>query len=67
MTNKRYQSENSAAAYTGISAKTLQRYRAHGTGPRFIKTQGRVLYDTDDLDAWLESLKHLSTSEYAEV
>ncbi|MCB1782975.1 MAG: helix-turn-helix domain-containing protein [Alphaproteobacteria bacterium] len=62
MTQK-YLSENDTSEYTGLSAKTLQRYRAHGTGPRFIKTLGRVLYDKADLDAWLEGLKRLSTSE----
>lgn len=66
MSESKYLSEPDAAKYTGISQKTLQRYRAHGTGARFIKTLGRVLYDKADLDAWLESLKRNSTSEYVE-
>jgi predicted DNA-binding transcriptional regulator AlpA len=60
---KRYLSEPDAATYTDHSQKTLQRYRQYGTGPRYIKTLGRILYDKSDLDSWLETLKRQSTSE----
>ena len=43
----------SAAAYLGMSEKTLANHRWRGTGPRFIKP-GRVFYYLEDLKAWLE-------------
>jgi hypothetical protein len=50
-----------AAAYTGFEAGYLAKLRTIGGGPTFIKT-GAVRYDPDDLDAWLESRKRISTS-----
>jgi hypothetical protein len=50
-----------AAAYTGFSAGYLTKLRTLGGGPTFIKT-GAVRYDPDDLDAWLEGHKRISTS-----
>ena len=44
----------SAAAYLGLSVKTLAMKRCLGTGPRFIR-QGRIFYYKDDLDEWLNS------------
>jgi hypothetical protein len=53
------------AEYTGgaISEGLAAKMRVYGTGPRFIKSGGKVLYDLDDIDAWLDSLKRRSTSE----
>jgi Helix-turn-helix domain len=42
----------SAAAYLGLSEKTLAMMRCQGRGPRFVK-RGRVFYFKDDLDAWI--------------
>jgi hypothetical protein len=50
-----------AAAYTGFAEGYLIKLRTIGGGPTFIKT-GAVRYDPDDLDAWLNSRKRLSTS-----
>jgi hypothetical protein len=44
---------------------TSAKDRLNGNGPRYVKRGHRVFYDTADLDAWLESLKRASTSEYA--
>jgi len=41
-----------AAAYLGLSVKTLAMHATRGTGPKFIK-RGRVWYYKTDLDAWL--------------
>ncbi len=63
--SRRYLSENRAATYLGISAKTLQRHRYKtGLGPKFIKLAGRILYDIHDCDSWMEDHKCQSTSEY---
>lgn len=51
-----------AAAYCGSSKSTLEKLRLTGGGPKFLKLGRRVVYDPDDLDAWLASKKRLSTS-----
>ncbi|WP_417792790.1 helix-turn-helix transcriptional regulator [Terasakiella pusilla] len=53
-----------AATYCGLSASTLNKYRVTGQGPMFHKVGRVVLYDTADLELWLESCKRRSTSEY---
>jgi hypothetical protein len=56
-----------AAHHTGTQIQHLAKLRVYGGGPRFIKLGKKVLYDSDDLDTWLEANKHASTSEYADV
>jgi hypothetical protein len=51
-----------AAIYTGVKSNYLEKLRCNGSGPVYIKHAGIVRYDPDDLDAWLESGKRLSTS-----
>lgn len=47
-----------AAKYTGLSARTLERYRVEGGGPAFIRLGARRLgYLKTDLDAWLAERK----------
>lgn len=41
-----------AAAYCGLSVKTMANMRSRGVGPRFIKRGGRVFYRIEDLDNW---------------
>ena len=53
-----------AAAYTGLSEKTLAMMRCEGTGPQFIK-RGRVFYFKEDLDAWLQADRVISTAQAA--
>ena len=50
-----------AATYVPTSTSTLNRLRVSGGGPRFIKIGSRVLYDTADLDKWIEAQKRAST------
>lgn len=52
-----------AAAYTGLSEQTLAKLRVYGGGPPYIKAGSRVIYDTRDLDPWMESRKRTSTSD----
>ena len=56
-----------AAEYVGLSEHTLNQYRSEGRGPRFIKLGARVVYDTKDLDAWLDRNKRSSTSDKPEL
>lgn len=49
---RRWLSAREAAAYVGVSASTLRRYRAAGLTPK--KVRGRLLYDRFAIDAFLE-------------
>jgi excisionase family DNA binding protein len=52
-----------AAQYVRLAMSTLNALRTAGRGPRFIKLGRKVLYDTKDLDAWLDRNKRRSTNE----
>jgi hypothetical protein len=52
-----------AADYVRVAASTLAKYRITGLGPRYSKAGPRiVVYDEDDLDAWLTARSRHSTS-----
>jgi len=52
-----------AAAYTGISKSTLEKLRVTGGGCPYIRIGRVVVYDPDDLDAWLAAHRRKSTSQ----
>jgi len=52
-----------AAAYLGLSHRTLEKHRTYGTGPAYRKLGGRVLYAIDDLAAWADRGARISTSD----
>jgi excisionase family DNA binding protein len=52
-----------AADYVRLAMSTLNALRTARRGPRFIKLGRKVLYDTKDLDAWLDRNKRHSTNE----
>lgn len=52
-----------AADYLRMSANTLKYLRHLGRGPRYFKPAKRVLYDTRELDRWLEDSRRRSTAE----
>ncbi len=55
---------SAAAEYTGLAESTLNKLRVTGGGPQFLKIAARrVVYDTNDLDAWLLSKRRLSTAD----
>ncbi|MBY0335458.1 MAG: helix-turn-helix domain-containing protein [Acetobacteraceae bacterium] len=57
-------SSREAAAFLGISERSLQRFRIEGGGPVFVRLgQTRVSYLRADLVAWLHSRRASSTSE----
>ncbi len=56
-------STKEAAAYLGVSARTLEKARVSGGGPPYHKIFARVIYDTDDLDCWLKARRRSSTSD----
>ena len=53
-----------AAEFLGVSLSWLDKARISGLGPDFITMGGRVLYDSRDLEAFIDSNRHSSTSEY---
>ena len=55
------------AQYCGSTKSTFEKYRLTGEGPAYIKIGRVVVYDRDDLDAWLASHRRMSTSEQGAV
>jgi predicted DNA-binding transcriptional regulator AlpA len=43
-----------AARFLGLSGRTLEKHRTYGTGPKYRKIGGRVVYALDDLKAWAD-------------
>ena len=52
-----------AAAWLGLSPKTLERYRVSGEGPDFQRFGARVRYLLEDLEAWASARRWTSTTE----
>jgi len=65
---KTYLTTTEAARYVRLSARTLERFRVEGTGPKYTKAgpgkRARVLYRHSDLEDWLDGYSFRSTSEY---
>lgn len=51
----------------GVSEATLERWRAEGIGPQYLKLGGRVMYREVDVEAYEESCLRLSTSQSARL
>src|ERR1700745_3709150 len=52
-----------AARFLGISTRTLEKHRSYGTGPKYRKIGGRVIYALEDLQAWADRGAKTSTSD----
>jgi predicted DNA-binding transcriptional regulator AlpA len=59
----RYLRTPEAARFVGLSIRTLEKHRIYGTGPRYSKLGGRVVYRVEDLQGWVESGAKASTSD----
>lgn len=53
-----------AAAYCGLSYKSMALQRSQGIGAPFYKAGKFVFYKRDDLDEWMASCRVASTAEY---
>ena len=53
-----------AARVLGLSGRTLEKHRIYGTGPRYRKIGGRIIYALDDLYAWADFGMRTSTSDH---
>src|SRR6266699_6908219 len=60
---QRYLRTPEAARFVGLSIRTLEKHRIYGTGPRYSKLGGRVVYRLEDLQAWVELGAKASTSD----
>ena len=60
---QRYLRTPEAARFVGLSIRTLEKHRIYGTGPRYLKLGGRVVYKLEDLQTWVESGAKASTSD----
>jgi predicted DNA-binding transcriptional regulator AlpA len=60
---QRYLRTPEAARLVGLSDRTLEKHRIYGTGPRYSKLCGRVVYRVEDLQAWVELGVKASTSD----
>jgi predicted site-specific integrase-resolvase len=49
----------------GVSEATLERWRAEGIGPQFLKLGGRVMYREIDIEQYEEKCLRTSTSQAA--
>jgi hypothetical protein len=54
-------SQRDLAGRLRISPRTLEGWRWRGTGPRFVKAGGRVLYRLEDVEAFEETQLRQST------
>ena len=53
-----------AAAYVGLSASTLEKFRLSGEGPPYHKSGPKiVVYCPEELDRWLHAGRRTSTSD----
>ncbi len=59
----RYLRTPEAARFLSLSHRTLEKHRCYGTGPRYSKVGGRVVYRVDDLQAWVDRGVKYSTSD----
>lgn len=56
--------EMEAAAFLGMSSRTMQAMRQRGGGPRFVKISARCIrYRRKDLKSWSEARLRNSTSD----
>ena len=51
----RYLRTPEASGFVGLSIRTLEKHRIYGTGPRYSKLGGRVVYRLEALQSWVAS------------
>ncbi|MBI1208515.1 MAG: helix-turn-helix domain-containing protein [Azospirillum sp.] len=52
-----------AGEHLSLSPRTLEKHRVTGTGPRYRKHGGKVVYRLEDLDDWSARGTRASTSD----
>ena len=59
----RHLHQKALARRWSISTRSLERWRIHGSGPAFVKLNGRVVYRLEDIEAFEAARLHESTSK----
>ena len=59
--------EHEAAERLSLEVATLRRWRWAGKGPRFLKIEGAVRYDPNDISEFVEASRRRSTSDTGEL
>ncbi|MFQ6552738.1 helix-turn-helix transcriptional regulator [Aestuariibius insulae] len=62
----RYLRTPEAARLLSLSDRTLEKHRTYGTGPKYRKIGGRVVYAVEDLQAWADRGLKRSTSDISD-
>ncbi|MDD4616045.1 MAG: helix-turn-helix domain-containing protein [Alphaproteobacteria bacterium] len=52
-----------AAVYLNLPASTLEKLRSQGGSPKYAKLGRIIVYDVNDLIAWVEAKKRTSTTD----
>jgi len=60
---QRFLTTPEAARFLSLSGRTLEKHRTYGTGPKYRKVGGRVIYALEDLQAWADRGLRSSTSD----
>lgn len=60
-----YFSPEELSAHWSVPAKTLERWRCEGIGPRFFKIAGHVRYRRDDVERYESASMRSSTTDRA--
>jgi hypothetical protein len=63
----RHIDQDAVAQRWSVSPRTLERWRWIGTGPRFLKIGGRVVYRVEDIEAYEAAQLRTSTLPVAPV
>lgn len=66
MPEKQYLTPDELSSRLGkrISVRTLANWRWSGTGPKFTRAGGRILYDLEQVEIWEERNTVSHTGEY---
>lgn len=59
----RYLCTPEAARFLSLSGRTLEKHRTYGTGPVYRKLGGRIVYTVEDLQAWADRGRRVSTTD----
>ena len=62
-TAPRFMRTPEAAHYLSLSHRTLEKHRTYGTGPKYRRLGGRIVYAIEDLRAWADLGVKRSTSD----
>jgi len=60
-----YWQPQEAARYLRLSASTLAKLRVYGGGPIYYRAGRAIRYRQEDLDHWMATRRHSSTSDVA--